>query len=76
MKNQTLLVEDSVESIKDRVKFIKDRLEKTLGNIKFQGQVFWEDIEPLKDCIKALEDIKTEQEDIIDDFILENLKNK
>ena len=70
MKNQTLLVEDSVKSI-------KERLEKTLGSIKFQkGQVFWDDIEHLEDCVKALEDIKTEQEDIIDDFILENLKNK
>jgi hypothetical protein len=52
MKNQHLLVEDNVESV-------KRRLETTLGNIKFQkGQVFWDDIEKLEHCIKALENIQ------------------
>jgi hypothetical protein len=51
MKNQNLLVDDNVESV-------KRRLETTLGNIKFQkGQVFWDDIEKLEHCIKALENI-------------------
>ena len=56
MKNQNLLVEDNVESV-------KRRLETTLGNIKFQkGQVFWDDIEKLQHCIKALENIKVLQD--------------
>lgn len=58
MKNQHLLVEDNVESV-------KRRLETTLGNIKFQkGQVFWDDIEKLEHCIKALENIQIDQEDL------------
>ena len=56
MKNQNLLVEDNVESV-------KRRLETTLGNIKFQkGQVFWGDIEKLEHCIKALENIQIDDE--------------
>jgi len=56
MKNQHLLVDDNVESV-------KRRLETTLGNIKFQkGQVFWDDIEKLEHCIKALENIQIDQE--------------
>jgi hypothetical protein len=58
MKNQHLLVDDNVESV-------KRRLETTLGNIKFQkGQVFWDDIEKLEHCIKALENIQIDQEDL------------
>lgn len=58
MKNQNLLVEDNVESV-------KRRLETTLGNIKFQkGQVFWDDIEKLQHCIKALENIQIDQEEL------------
>tara|TARA_B100000767_G_C19267382_1_gene329810 strand:+ start:19 stop:237 length:219 start_codon:yes stop_codon:yes gene_type:complete len=58
MKNQNLLVEDNVESV-------KRRLETTLGNIEFQkGQVFWDDIEKLQHCIKALENIQTDQEEL------------
>ncbi len=58
MKNQNLLVEDNVESV-------KRRLETTLGNIKFQkGQVFWDDIEKLEHCIKALENIQIDQEEL------------
>jgi hypothetical protein len=56
MKNQNLLVEDNVESVKKRLKT-------TLGNIKFQkGQVFWDDIEKLEHCIKALENIQIDDE--------------
>ena len=58
MKNQHLLVEDNVESV-------KRRLETTLGNIEFQkGQVFWDDIEKLQHCIKALENIQIDQEEL------------
>tara|TARA_B110000285_G_C14492920_1_gene324760 strand:- start:177 stop:395 length:219 start_codon:yes stop_codon:yes gene_type:complete len=70
MKNQNLLVDDNVESV-------KRRLETTLGNIKFQkGQVFWDDIEKLEHCIKALENIQINEEDLndqLDDFILSKL---
>ena len=56
MKNQNLLVDDNVESV-------KRRLETTLGNIKFQkGQVFWDDIEKLEHCIKALENIQIDDQ--------------
>ena len=56
MKNQNLLVDDNVESV-------KRRLETTLGNIKFQkGQVFWDDIEKLEHCIKALENIQIDNQ--------------
>ena len=59
MKNplhQNLLDDDSVEAV-------KKRLETTLGNIKFQkGQVFWDDIEKLEHCIKALENVKILQD--------------
>ena len=59
MKNllhQNLLVDNTVESV-------KQRLETTLGNIEFQkGQVFWDDIEKLEHCIKALENVKILQD--------------
>ena len=56
MKNQHLLVDDNVESV-------KRRLETTLGNIKFQkGQVFWDDIEKLEHCIKALENLQIDDQ--------------
>ena len=62
MKHKNLLVEDNVESV-------KRRLETTLDNIKFQkGQVFWDDIEKLEHCIKALENIQSEQWEKIIDF--------
>ena len=52
MKNKNLLVDDNIESV-------KTRLETTLDNIKFQkGKVFWDDIEKLQHCIKALENIQ------------------
>tara|TARA_R110000782_G_scaffold5_1_gene8 strand:+ start:2346 stop:2567 length:222 start_codon:yes stop_codon:yes gene_type:complete len=54
--HQDLLVDNTVESV-------KQRLETTLGNIEFQkGQVFWDDIEKLQHCIKALENIKVLQD--------------
>ena len=60
LKHQNLLVEDSIESV-------KLRLETTLGNIKFQkGQVFWDDIEKLEHCIKALENIQIDKYDYIE----------
>ena len=56
--HQDLLVDNTVESV-------KTRLEITLGNIEFQkGQVFWDDIEKLEHCIKALENIQTGQEEL------------
>ena len=49
--HQDLLVDNTVESV-------KQRLETTLGNIEFQkGQVFWDDIEKLQHCIMALDNI-------------------
>tara|TARA_R110001606_G_scaffold243975_1_gene391819 strand:+ start:70 stop:291 length:222 start_codon:yes stop_codon:yes gene_type:complete len=64
MKNQNLLVDDNVESV-------KRRLETTLGNIKFQkGQVFWDDIEKLEHCIKALENIQIDQDKDYLDFTM------
>lgn len=62
MKNQNLLVDDNVESV-------KRRLETTLGNIKFQkGQVFWDDIEKLEHCIKALENIQIDNQIVNKEF--------
>ncbi len=56
-KHLNLLVEDSIKSVKERLK-------KTLGNIKFQdGQVFWDDIEKLEHCIMALENLENEEDE-------------
>ena len=56
-KNSNLLVEDSIKSVKERLKT-------TLGNIKFQdGQVFWDDIEKLEHCIMALENLENEEDE-------------
>ena len=55
-KHLNLLVEDSIKSVKERLKT-------TLGNIKFQdGQVFWDDIEKLEHCIMALENLENEED--------------
>ena len=60
--HQNLLVDNSVDAV-------KKRLETTLGNIEFQkGQVFWDDIEKLEHCIKALENIQIDQYEEIIDF--------
>ena len=54
--HQDLLVDNTVESV-------KDRLETILGNIDFQrGQVYIDDIEKIEHCIKALENIKVLQD--------------
>jgi|TARA_R110000803_G_scaffold94633_3_gene162329 hypothetical protein len=56
-KHSNLLVEDSIKSVKERLKT-------TLGNIKFQdGQVFWDDIEKLEHCIMALENLENEEDE-------------
>ena len=56
-KHSNLLVEDSI-------KVVKERLKTTLGNIKFQdGQVFWDDIEKLENCIMALENLENEEDE-------------
>ena len=57
LENLNLLVEDSIKSVKERLKT-------TLGNIKFQdGQVFWDDIEKLEHCIMALENLENEEDE-------------
>tara|TARA_R110000765_G_scaffold139082_2_gene239175 strand:+ start:1307 stop:1534 length:228 start_codon:yes stop_codon:yes gene_type:complete len=56
MKHQNLLVANTIEAV-------KQRLETTLGNIEFQkGQVFWDDIEKLQHCIKALDNIQIDNQ--------------
>ncbi len=56
-KHPNLLVEDSIKSVKERLKT-------TLGIIKFQdGQVFWDDIEKLEHCIMALENLENEEDE-------------
>ena len=56
-KHSNLLVENSIKSVKERLKT-------TLGNIKFQdGQVFWDDIEKLEHCIMALENLENEEDE-------------
>ena len=54
--HQDLLVDNKVESV-------KQRLETILGNIDFQrGQVYIDDIEKIEHCIMALENIKVLQD--------------
>tara|TARA_B110000090_G_scaffold205896_1_gene254356 strand:+ start:1348 stop:1551 length:204 start_codon:yes stop_codon:yes gene_type:complete len=49
---------------KATIKFIKKRLETTLENIEVQkGQVLFDDIEKIEDCIKALENLITSQDE-------------
>ena len=46
------------------IKWIKKRLETTLENIEVQkGQVLFDDIEKIEDCIKALENIIAYQDE-------------
>tara|TARA_R100001509_G_scaffold66293_1_gene36763 strand:- start:212 stop:388 length:177 start_codon:yes stop_codon:yes gene_type:complete len=50
--NENLLVENSIDKV-------RQRLVCTLENIKFQKNVaFWDDIEKIEHCIKALENIE------------------
>ena len=54
MKHKNLLVENNVNSV-------KQRLITTLQNINFQGgKTYFDDIEKIEHCIKALENIKIE----------------
>ena len=56
MKKQNLLVDCNVKAI-------RQRLELTLGNIKFQkGYMLWDDQEKLEHCIKALKLIEKKDE--------------
>ena len=50
--NEKLLVESRIDAV-------RHRLVNTLENIKFQKNVaFWDDIEKIEHCIKALENIE------------------
>tara|TARA_R100001440_G_scaffold64174_1_gene84556 strand:- start:103 stop:279 length:177 start_codon:yes stop_codon:yes gene_type:complete len=50
--NENLLVENSIDKVRQRLVY-------TLENIKFQKNVvFWDDIEKIEHCIKALENIE------------------
>ena len=56
LKHKNLLVENDVNSV-------KRRLNVTLENIKHQkGTAFIDDIEKIEHCIKALENIKIEED--------------
>lgn len=50
--NEKLLVESRIDAVRQRLVY-------TLENIKFQKNVaFWDDIEKIEHCIKALENIE------------------
>ena len=50
--NEKLLVESRIDAV-------RQRLVTTLENIKFQKNVvFWDDIEKIEHCIKALDNIE------------------
>ena len=50
--NEKLLVDSRIDAV-------RQRLVNTLENIKFQKNVaFWDDIEKIEHCIKALENIE------------------
>jgi hypothetical protein len=54
VKYENLLVENNIGSVKQRLKT-------TLENINFQGgKIYVDDIEKIEHCIKALENIKIE----------------
>jgi hypothetical protein len=56
LKHKNLLVENDVNSVKQRLKT-------TLENINFQsGKIYADDIEKIEHCIKALENIKIEED--------------
>ena len=55
--NEDLLIDSTIDV--GGVKYIRQRLVLTLENIKFQKNVvFWDDIEKIEHCIKALENIE------------------
>ena len=50
--NEKLLVDSRIDAVRQRLVY-------TLENIKFQKNVaFWDDIEKIENCIKALENIE------------------
>ena len=50
--NEKLLVESRIDAVRQRLVY-------TLENIKFQKNVaFWDDIEKIEHCIKALENLE------------------
>ena len=56
LKHKNLLVENNIQSVKQRLKT-------TLENINFQrGQIYFDDIEKIEHCIKALENIEIEED--------------
>ena len=62
MKYKNLLVESNVKAV-------KRRLIVTLDNIKFQqGKVFFDDIEKIEHCIKALENINIKIDELQSNF--------
>ena len=69
LKHKNLLVENNVDAVKQRLKV-------TLENIKFQqGKAFVDDIEKIEHCIKALENIKIEDNNfmiVYNDLLKEN----
>ena len=50
--NENLLIDSTIDAVRQRLVY-------TLENIKFQKTVaFWDDIEKIEHCIKALENIE------------------
>jgi len=50
--NENLLIDSTIDAVRQRLVI-------TLENIKFQKNVvFWDDIEKIEHCIKALENIE------------------
>jgi len=50
--NENLLIDSTIDAVRQRLVY-------TLENIKFQKNVvFWDDIEKIEHCIKALENIE------------------
>jgi len=59
VKYENLLVENNIGSVKQRLKT-------TLENINFQGgKIYVDDIEKIEHCIKALENIKIEDDNFM-----------
>ena len=56
IKYKNLLVDNNINSVKQRLKT-------TLENISFKGgQIYFDDIEKIEHCIKALENIEIEED--------------
>ena len=69
IKYKNLLVDNNINSV-------KERLITTLENINFQGgKIYLDDIEKIEHCIKALENIKIEDNNfmiVYNDLLKEN----